>query len=176
VRSRSFGRGDAIPGVVFAGAYDGKLRAFDTANGRVLWQFDTNREFTTVGGGRGHGGSIEAAGPVVIDGAVLVTRVTCSVAVCRATCCSSSRSTRLAMKSLADFDLMNPATQSCPYDFYSRLRHEAPIYRMPGTGFHLVTSFELAREVIRQPDLFASGVSPWRSSPAACRRRSSTLT
>jgi len=29
-------------------------------------------------------------------------------------------------------------------------------YRMPGTGFHLVTSFELAREVIRQPDLFAS--------------------
>jgi len=62
----------AMPGVVFAGAYDGKLRAFDTANGRVLWQFDTNREFTTVGGGRGHGGSIEAAGPVVIDGAVLV--------------------------------------------------------------------------------------------------------
>src|SRR6188768_2514795 len=69
------------------------------------------------------------------------------------------------MKSLADFDLMNPATQSCPYDFYSRLRHEAPIYRMPGTGFHLVTSFELAREVIRQPDLFASGVSPMALKP-----------
>jgi len=62
----------AIPGVVFAGAYDGKLRAYDTRSGRVLWQFDTNREFTTVGGGRGHGGSIEASGPVVIDGAVLV--------------------------------------------------------------------------------------------------------
>jgi polyvinyl alcohol dehydrogenase (cytochrome) len=62
----------AIPGVVFAGAFDGKLRAYDTATGRVLWQFDTNREFTTVGGGKAHGGSIEAAGPVIVDGAVLV--------------------------------------------------------------------------------------------------------
>ena len=62
----------AIPGVVFAGAFDGKLRAFDTATGRVLWQFDTNREFMTVDGGKGNGGSIEAAGPVIVDGAVLV--------------------------------------------------------------------------------------------------------
>jgi len=69
------------------------------------------------------------------------------------------------MKPLADFDLMSPATQSCPYDFYSRLRQEAPIYRMPSTGFYLVTSFELAREVIRQPDLFASGVSPMALKP-----------
>jgi polyvinyl alcohol dehydrogenase (cytochrome) len=62
----------AIPGVVFAGAYDGYLRAYDTTTGRVLWHFDTNREFKAVGGGTGHGGSIEAAGPVIVDGAVLV--------------------------------------------------------------------------------------------------------
>ena len=35
--------------------------------------YQVTTDFTTVGGGRGHGGSIEAAGPVVIDGAVLVT-------------------------------------------------------------------------------------------------------
>jgi cytochrome P450 len=69
------------------------------------------------------------------------------------------------MKTLADYDLMSPRTQSCPYEFYAQLRREAPIYRMPNTGFHLVTSFELAREVIRQPDLFASGVSPMALKP-----------
>jgi len=74
------------------------------------------------------------------------------------------------MKSLADFDLMNPATQSCPYDFYSRLRHEAPIYRMPGTGFHLVTSFELAREVIRQPDQVFRVQSDARNRKSGSRR------
>jgi cytochrome P450 len=69
------------------------------------------------------------------------------------------------MKPLGDYDLMAPATQSCPYEFYARLRHEAPIYRMPNTGFYLITSFDLAREVIRQPDLFASGVSPMALKP-----------
>lgn len=69
------------------------------------------------------------------------------------------------MKALADFDLMSPAVQACPWEFYARLQQEAPLYRMPGQGFWLVTSFELAREVIRQPDLFASGVSPMALRP-----------
>jgi len=69
------------------------------------------------------------------------------------------------MKSLADEDLMRPETQACPYGFYARLRPQAPLYRMPSTGFYLVTSFDLAREVIRQPDLFASGVSPMALKP-----------
>ena len=29
------------------------------------------------------------------------------------------------MKPLADYDLMAPATQACPYEFYARLRREA---------------------------------------------------
>ena len=62
----------AIPGVLFAGGYDGHLRAFDTSNGRVLWDFDTNREFDSVSGSPAHGGSIESAGPVIVDGALLV--------------------------------------------------------------------------------------------------------
>jgi cytochrome P450 len=57
-------------------------------------------------------------------------------------------------------DLMDPAVQECPYGYYARLRAQAPVYRMPNTGFHLVTGFDVAREAIRQPDLFLSGVSP----------------
>lgn len=69
-------------------------------------------------------------------------------------------------KPLDSFDLMDPATQACPYGFYARLRSEAPIYRMPGSGFWLVTTYELCREIMRQPDLFASGVSPMALKPS----------
>ncbi len=58
------------------------------------------------------------------------------------------------------WNLMDPKVQQCPYDFYRATREQAPVYRMPQNGFYLVTSFDLCREVIRQPDLFASGVSP----------------
>lgn len=57
-------------------------------------------------------------------------------------------------------DLMEPAVQQCPYELYKTLRHHAPLYQMPSTGFHLVTSYELAREVIRAPDQYLSSVSP----------------
>lgn len=64
------------------------------------------------------------------------------------------------MAKLDDFDLMDPAVQQCPYRYYELLRAQAPVYRMPKTGFHLVTGFDVAREAVRQPDLFLSGVSP----------------
>ena len=57
-------------------------------------------------------------------------------------------------------DLMDPEVQQCPYALYQALRHNTPLYRMPSTGFHLVTSYELAREVIRAPDQYVSSVSP----------------
>ncbi len=62
----------AIPGVVFAGAFDGHLRAYDATNGKVLWDFDTNQKFESVSGELAKGGSIEADGPVVYKGHVLV--------------------------------------------------------------------------------------------------------
>lgn len=61
---------------------------------------------------------------------------------------------------LHNWNLMDPKVQQNPYEFYKLARLKQPIYRMPQTGFYLVTSFDLCREVIRQPDLFASGVSP----------------
>lgn len=61
-----------IPGVVFSASNDGAVRGFSTATGEIVWQFDTNREFATVNGVRGRGGSIQGPGPVVAGGFVYV--------------------------------------------------------------------------------------------------------
>jgi len=63
----------AIPGAVLSGAVDGHLRAFAAADGKLLWDFDTAREFTTVNGVPGRGGSLDGAGPVVAGGMVYAT-------------------------------------------------------------------------------------------------------
>jgi len=62
----------AIPGVVFVGSQDGHLRAHDAADGTVLWDFDTVRDFDSVDGIKAHGGSIGAPGPTIADGMVFV--------------------------------------------------------------------------------------------------------
>jgi polyvinyl alcohol dehydrogenase (cytochrome) len=62
----------AIPGVVFSGSDDGHLRAFATEDGRILWDFDTVREYQTVNGVRGKGGSLDGAGPVIAGGMLFV--------------------------------------------------------------------------------------------------------
>jgi polyvinyl alcohol dehydrogenase (cytochrome) len=62
----------AIPGVVFAGAFDGHLRAYDGLTGAIIWDFNTAREFETLSGEMARGGSIESDGPVIAHGHVLV--------------------------------------------------------------------------------------------------------
>lgn len=62
----------AIPGVVFAGAFDGHLRAYDSLSGAIIWDFNTAREFETLSGEIARGGSIESDGPVIANGHVLV--------------------------------------------------------------------------------------------------------
>jgi polyvinyl alcohol dehydrogenase (cytochrome) len=62
----------AIPGVVFSGSDNGHLRAFATEDGRVLWDFDTVRDYTTANGVRGKGGSMDGAGPVIAGGMLFV--------------------------------------------------------------------------------------------------------
>ena len=62
----------AIPGVVFAGSVDGHMRAYAAEDGRILWDFDTARDFDTVNGVPGHGGSIDGPGAVVVNGMVYV--------------------------------------------------------------------------------------------------------
>ena len=62
----------AIPGAVFSGSLDGHIRAFATRDGNVLWDFDTEKEFKTVNGITAHGGSLDGAGPIIVDGIVYV--------------------------------------------------------------------------------------------------------
>jgi len=62
----------AIPGIVFAGALDGRLRAYDSSNGQLVWEFNTAQEFTSLSGDMARGGSIESDGPVIAHGHVLV--------------------------------------------------------------------------------------------------------
>lgn len=60
-----------IPGVVFSGSVDGHMRAYSTRDGKIIWDFDTMREFQTTNGVKGSGGSIDAGGPVIVDGMLL---------------------------------------------------------------------------------------------------------
>ena len=62
----------AIPGVVFSGGVSGFLRAYATDDAKLLWEFDTAREYTTVNGVPGHGGAMDGPGPVVVDGMLYV--------------------------------------------------------------------------------------------------------
>ncbi len=63
----------AIDGAVVAGAMDGVLRAYAKSDGKVLWSFDSVREYETTDGGTATGGSFGgAAGPVFSDGMMFV--------------------------------------------------------------------------------------------------------
>ncbi len=62
----------SIPGAVLNGGMDGGLRAYSTKDGTILWTFDTNQDFDTVNGVKANGGSMDSAGPVVVDGMVYV--------------------------------------------------------------------------------------------------------
>jgi polyvinyl alcohol dehydrogenase (cytochrome) len=61
-----------IAGVVFSGSLDGHMRAYSSTDGRVIWDFDTAREFPTVNGKPARGGSIDATGAAVAGGLVFV--------------------------------------------------------------------------------------------------------
>jgi polyvinyl alcohol dehydrogenase (cytochrome) len=61
-----------IPGAVFSGSMDGHLRAYSTADGSILWDYDTLRDFDTVNGVAAKGGSMSASGPTIANGMLYV--------------------------------------------------------------------------------------------------------
>jgi len=63
----------AIQGAVFEGSLDGHIRAYDAIDGKVIWDFDTAKDFQAVNKIEAHGGSINYAGTVVAGGMVFVT-------------------------------------------------------------------------------------------------------
>jgi polyvinyl alcohol dehydrogenase (cytochrome) len=61
-----------IPGAVFAGHMDGRIRAYEAATGKVLWEYDSTGDVKTTSGAIAHGGSVGGGGPMVVDGTVYV--------------------------------------------------------------------------------------------------------
>ena len=62
----------AIPGVVFSGSMDGHLRAYSTADGKIIWDVNTAQTYQTVNSVPGKGGAIDGAGAVVVGGVLYV--------------------------------------------------------------------------------------------------------
>lgn len=60
----------SMPGVVFSGSVDGHFRAFLAKTGEMIWDFNTARDYETVNGVPGKGGSLDSAGPVIVNGMV----------------------------------------------------------------------------------------------------------
>jgi len=61
-----------IDGAVVQGSLDGRLFVIDARTGQRLWSYDTLRDFQTLNGVPGKGGSIDAASIVGVNGLVLV--------------------------------------------------------------------------------------------------------
>lgn len=62
----------AIPGAVFSGAEDGRMRAF-SPDGKLLWEYDATTPLDTVNGIRqAPGGSLAMGGPTVAGGMVFL--------------------------------------------------------------------------------------------------------
>lgn len=58
--------------LVFAGALDGFIRAYDAENGAIMWQFDTLKSFETSNGIPSKGGSLDGASPTIVGDMLFV--------------------------------------------------------------------------------------------------------
>jgi polyvinyl alcohol dehydrogenase (cytochrome) len=61
-----------MPGSAFSGSMDGHLRAYSTIDGKILWDFDTAKEFQTKNGIKASGGPLDHGGATIVNGTVYV--------------------------------------------------------------------------------------------------------
>ncbi|MEN3952725.1 cytochrome P450 [Iodidimonas sp. SYSU 1G8] len=64
-----------------------------------------------------------------------------------------------ATRRVEDFSLMDHATQSDPFAFYAAAHSQCPVYRMPETGFYVVTRYDDLRQVLKDTETFSNDVS-----------------
>lgn len=62
-------------------------------------------------------------------------------------------------KPLEEFDFFDPEVVKHPFEFYKRLRAEAPVYQIPGTNTFLITQYADVKTVARRPKVFSSEFS-----------------
>ncbi len=54
--------------------------------------------------------------------------------------------------------LLDPAVQACPFAYHQQLREKAPVYRMPETGFYVVSNYEDLKTVLSDPATFSNDI------------------
>jgi len=62
----------AIPGVAFVAGSDGVLHALSTADGKIIWEYNTARDFDTVNRVPAKGGAINSIGPTIVNGMLFI--------------------------------------------------------------------------------------------------------
>jgi polyvinyl alcohol dehydrogenase (cytochrome) len=62
----------AFPGIALSGSVDGHMRAYSTTDGKVLWDYDTERPYETVNGVEARGGSLDGPGPAIGGGMIFL--------------------------------------------------------------------------------------------------------
>ncbi len=74
-RNCSHGQSQAvtvIPGSAFSGSMDGHLRAYSTIDGKIVWDYDTARDFQTRNGVKASGGPLDHGGATIVNGVIYV--------------------------------------------------------------------------------------------------------
>jgi cytochrome P450 len=66
---------------------------------------------------------------------------------------------RALATNLSDINLLDPALLEHPYDLWTRLRREAPVWPVPGTRVFMVTSFDLVMDALGRPEDFSSNLT-----------------
>ena len=61
----------AIPGIVFSGSWGGRFRAYNSATGEIVWEFNAVHEFETVNQVAAKGGAFNGGGAAVARGMVI---------------------------------------------------------------------------------------------------------
>jgi len=61
-----------MPGIAFSGSLDGHLRAYSTIDGKIVWDFDTAKEFDAVNRVKARGGPLRDGGAAIVNGIVYV--------------------------------------------------------------------------------------------------------
>jgi len=57
-------------------------------------------------------------------------------------------------ESPADYSLLDPAVQACPYHAYKVYR-EGPVFQMPETGHYVVSRYQDIWRIVREPEVFS---------------------
>jgi cytochrome P450 len=54
--------------------------------------------------------------------------------------------------------LLDPQIAACPFAYYGELREKAPVYRMPETGFYVISTYEDLKEVLSDPETYSNDI------------------